>query len=200
MKFNLQLLAVLVSAAFPIMASGQEEGKDRAALRRANMQRPGAGPEAGGFPGGPMAMLSMLPLMKALDADQDGSLSASEIANASKTLMQLDKNGDGTISPDEMRPDPSTMQGGMAGAGPNGPMMGKLFEARDKNGDGKLSGDEIPERIQDKMKVIDKDGDGSITKAEFASAAARMGDGLEGKKPMKDGNSSGGVKPKRPTE
>ncbi len=206
MKFKLQIFSALVTIAFPIMASAQEEGKDRAALRRANMARPGAGAGSGGFPGGPMGMLQMLPLMKALDTDQDGTLSASEISNASKTLMQLDKNGDGILSADEMRPDPSSMPGGFAGAGPgakgpvNGQMMGKLFETRDKNGDGKLTGDEIPERFQDKMKMIDKDGDGSITKAEFASAAARMEEGNSGKKPAKDGNTSGGVKPKRPTE
>lgn len=201
MKFKLQMLSLLFATAFPIMATAQEEGKDRAADRRANMQRPGTS----GFQGGPMGMIQMLPLMKVLDTDQDGTLSTTEIANASKTLMQLDKNGDGVISAEEMRPDPSTMANGLAGNGPgangpfNGQMMGKLFEARDKNGDGKLTGDEIPERMQDKLKMIDKDGDGSITKAEFATAAARMEDGA-GKKPGKDVNPSGGVKPKRPTK
>ena len=60
MKFKLQMLATLVVVAFPIMASAQEEGKDKAALRRAIMQRPGAGPQAGGLPGGPMGMLQIL--------------------------------------------------------------------------------------------------------------------------------------------
>jgi len=202
MKFKLQMLSMLVVTAFPILASAQEESKERAATRRANMQRAGAGTEVAGFPGGPMGMSQMLPLMKALDTNQDGTLSASEIANASKALIQLDKNGDGVLNAEEMRPDPSAMPGGFAGARgqPSGQMMGKLFEARDKNGDGKLTGDEIPERLQDKMKMIDKDGDGSITKAEFALAAARMDDGAVGKKGAKDGNTSGGVKPKRPTE
>ncbi len=205
MKFKLQMLATLVAIAFPLMASAQEEGKDKAALRKAFLQRAGSGPEAGGLPGGPMGMLKMLPIMKVLDSDQDGTLSASEIANASKALIQLDKNGDGIISAEEMRPDANTMPGGFAGAEPgppNGQMMGKVFESRDKNGDGKLTGDEIPERLRDKMKMIDKDGDGSITKSEFASAAARMEDGA-GKRPgkdAKDGKTGGAVKPKRPTE
>ena len=202
MKFKLQMLATLFAIAFPLMASAQEEGKDRAALRKAMQQRAGSGPEVGGFPGGPMGMLKMLPIMKVLDSDQDGTLSASEIANASKALIQLDKNGDGIISAEEMRPDVSATPGGFAGAEPgppNGPMLGKLFETRDKNGDGKLSGDEIPERLRDKMKMVDKDGDGSISKSEFTSVAARMEDG-GGKRPDKGGKTGGAVKPKRPTE
>ncbi len=203
MKLKMQMLSALVALSFPVMALGQDDGKEKGPARRLNMQRPGSGPEAGGFPGGPMGMMQMLPLIKVLDTDQDGTLSATEIANASKTLLQLDKNGDGIISSEEMRPDPSAMTGGLAGAGPGGPMngqmMAKLFESRDKNGDGKLSGDEIPERFQDKLKMIDKDGDGAITKAEFASVAGRMEEAM-GKRPGKDGNSSGGVKPKRPIE
>jgi Ca2+-binding EF-hand superfamily protein len=207
MKLKIQMLAALVVFSFPVLASAQEEGKEKGLARRL-MQRQGAGPEAGGFPGfpgGTMGMMQMLPLMKVLDTDQDGSLSSTEIANASKTLIQLDKNGDGVISTEEMRPDPSAIMGGLAGGGPggngpmNGQMMTKLFESRDKNGDGKLTGDEIPERFQDKLKVVDKDGDGAITKAEFASVAGRMEEAM-GKRPGKDGNSGGGVKPKRPIE
>ena len=206
MKFKLQMVATLVAIAFPMMASAQEEGKS--AGRRPNMQRPGAGPESGGpggpgFPGGPLGMMQMMPLMKVLDTDQDGTLSASEIANASKALVHLDKNGDGIISSEEMRPDPSTMPGGFAGAGPgaggqfNGAMMSKIFERSDANADGKLTGDEIPERMRDKVAMIDKDGDGSITKSEFAAMAARMEEGA-GKRPGKEGNTGGAVKPKRP--
>jgi len=204
MKFKLQMVATLVAIAFPLMASAQEEKKPGG--RRPNMQRPGAGPESGGgpgFPGGPMGMMQMMPLMKVLDTDRDGTLSASEIANASKALVQLDKNGDGIISSEEMRPDPSAMPGGFAGGGPgaggpfNGEMMTKMFERSDANGDGKLSGDEIPERLRDKIAMIDKDGDGNITKSEFTSVAARM-EGGAGKRPGKEGNAGGGVKPKRP--
>ena len=150
-----------------------------------------------------MALLQMLPIMKVLDTDQDGMLSATEIANASKALVQLDKDGDGIISSEEMRPDMSKMPGGLAGPGANGigngPNMGKMFETRDANGDGKLTGDEIPERMRDRLNMVDKDGDGSISKSEFAAMAARMEDGA-GKRPGKDGNGGGGVKPKRPTE
>ncbi len=203
MKLKMKMLATLLAVSFPIMASAQEEGKEKAAGRRPNMQRPGGGPEAGGFPGGPMGMLQMHPLMKILDTDKDGTLSASEIANASKTLIQLDKNGDGIISAEEMRPDPNSMPGGFAGAVGigqfNGAMMSQMFERSDANKDGKLTGDEIPERMRDRVKMIDKDGDGSITKSEFAAMTARMEE-AGGKRPGKDGNTSGGVKPKRPID
>ena len=208
MKFKLQMVATLVAITFPMMASAQEKGKPDAE-RRPKMQRPGqesgGGPGGPGFPGGPMGMMQMLPIMKALDTDQDGSLSASEIANASKTLVQLDKNGDGIISNEEMRLDPSAMPGGIAGGGPGangqfaGAMMGKMFQKSDANGDGKLSGDEIPERMRDKLKMVDKDGDGSVSKSEFAAMAARMEEG-GGKRPGKEGNAGGAVKPKRPIE
>ena len=43
-----------------------------------------------------------LPLIvKALDANGDGVIDASEIANASAALKTLDKNGDGKLTPDE---------------------------------------------------------------------------------------------------
>jgi len=44
------------------------------------------------------------PLMQALDANKDGTLDEQEIANASAALKALDKNGDGKITPDELRP------------------------------------------------------------------------------------------------
>jgi hypothetical protein len=46
------------------------------------------------------------PVMLALDADANGSLSAAEIANAPKSLAALDLNKDGKLTPDEYRPLP----------------------------------------------------------------------------------------------
>ena len=42
------------------------------------------------------------PLIGALDADHDGVISADEIADASKALLTLDKNGDGQLGPVEL--------------------------------------------------------------------------------------------------
>ncbi len=45
------------------------------------------------------------PLVKALDTDGDGTISSSELADASKSLAKLDKNGDGSLTRDEIRPE-----------------------------------------------------------------------------------------------
>lgn len=44
------------------------------------------------------------PLETALDADDDGEISAGEIDNAPAVLKKLDKDGDGKLTPEEYRP------------------------------------------------------------------------------------------------
>lgn len=44
------------------------------------------------------------PIIAALDADHDGVISAEEIGNASKALLQLDKNNDGELTREELHP------------------------------------------------------------------------------------------------
>ncbi|MEY2724344.1 MAG: hypothetical protein RLZZ458_211 [Planctomycetota bacterium] len=195
-----------------------------AALSQDNPRRPGGErPEGRGRPGLPGAgqggaRLGMLPIMKALDADQDGTLSAAEIQNASKALAALDKNSDGMLSAEEMRPDPSMMarpgqpgaagtpgQPGRPGAGgaPTGEMLTRMFDARDTDKDGKLSGDEIPERMRENVSRVDTNGDGAIDREEMQKAMARMAEqagqqrGNRGNRGTEGGE---GVKPKRPTE
>ena len=51
-------------------------------------------------------------LMEALDTNHDGILSAEEIANAPASLKKLDKNGDGQLTEDELRPPPPGGPGG----------------------------------------------------------------------------------------
>jgi uncharacterized protein YuzE len=58
------------------------------------------------------------PLIAALDADKDGTLSATEIANASAALKSLDKNGDGVLTPDEYMRMPGRGSFGGRGRGP----------------------------------------------------------------------------------
>ena len=45
------------------------------------------------------------PLVAALDANHDGIIDANEIANASRTLAQLDKNGDGKLTREDLHRD-----------------------------------------------------------------------------------------------
>jgi hypothetical protein len=63
------------------------------------------------------------PLVGVLDANHDGVIDADEIANASKALLKLDKNGDGKLTPDEFAPPPR--REGNSGAGPDGPPPGE---------------------------------------------------------------------------
>lgn len=62
------------------------------------------GPGRGGFGGIDLASI-------ALDADHNGEISADEIANAATTLKTLDKNNDGFITEDEVRPMPGGGRG-----------------------------------------------------------------------------------------
>lgn len=66
----------------------------------------------------------MMPLLAALDADSNGELSAQEIAGASEALKKLDKNQDGKLGRDELRPSFDRPEG--PGGFPGGPpgMMG----------------------------------------------------------------------------
>ena len=70
-------------------------------------QRPPRGMRPGG-PGGPGGPRHRPPppLIGALDANRDGIIDATEIANASAALLTLDKNGDGKLTIDELMPPP----------------------------------------------------------------------------------------------
>jgi len=57
----------------------------------------------------------MSPIVAALDANKDGEIDAAEIANAAAALKTLDKNGDGKLTADEIRPP----------RGPGGPGRGE---------------------------------------------------------------------------
>jgi hypothetical protein len=88
---NLSLTAVFGLSAF--LALAQDQGG----------QPPGAGgPPGPGAPGAGPRRGS--PVVAALDANSDGEIDAAEIANASAALKKLDKNNDGKLSGDEIRP------------------------------------------------------------------------------------------------
>ena len=61
------------------------------------------------------------PLMQAIDVNHDGVIDADEIANASAELKTLDKNGDGKLTPDELRPVCPPQKGGPPESGNNKP-------------------------------------------------------------------------------
>jgi hypothetical protein len=127
------VIAALGAAAFIVNAQdagGPPPGGDRPFHPQGGPGGPG-GPGGQGGPGGPRRM-GPAPLMEALDANHDGVIDATEIANASAALKALDKNGDGKLTQEELRPPgqqgggrPPGQQGGGRPPGrppgPNGP-------------------------------------------------------------------------------
>ncbi len=79
----------------------------------------------GGQVGGMTRLLTMLPIMKALDADGNSELSTKEIENAVAALKSLDKDNDGILTAVEMMPDMSQMRGGVGGQGGAGARLGQ---------------------------------------------------------------------------
>jgi Ca2+-binding EF-hand superfamily protein len=168
--------------------------------RKPSAERPVGGPGAG-----QAAMLKRLPIIVALDKDQDGEISASEIDNAVAALRSLDKNGDGKLTLEELRPQAGGPRGeggprpeGAGPVGANPEMMARMFTNRDTNGDGKLSGDEIPEPMRDRLDRIDTNGDGAIDQDELKKGAARAARMLGGEGRPERTPEGTGVKPKRP--
>ncbi len=172
------------------------------------------GGERGQRGGGDMGrMMQMMPVLAALDADKDGVISKSEINNAAAALRKLDKNGDGELDAEEMRPTRSEggrSRGGAPDGGPGGERGGRSGGAggmmdrimsQDKNQDGKLSKDEVDERMLPMFDRLDANSDGSIDKSEIEAAAARMGGsrGGRGGPGGPGGNQGGGQRPQRPS-
>ncbi len=104
------------------------------------------------------------PILRALDTDQDGTISAAEIAAAPKTLLTLDKNGDGQLTMNELNPPPATPAS----------RAQQMLDEWDTNKDGKLAKSECPDRLQPQFESIDKDGDGFLSKDEITLYFANM--------------------------
>lgn len=124
--FVFALGGLLMVADTQAQSSGGKGGKGG---QGAPGERGRGGPGGPGGPGG-RSMMSFLPVLIALDADKDGKISAKEIANASAALKTLDKNGDGELTEDELRP----AMGGRGG--PGGPEGGPRRGAPGQDSDG----------------------------------------------------------------
>jgi hypothetical protein len=136
----------------------------------------------------------------ALDTDSDGEISAEEIEAAGKSLLKLDRNGDGKLGPGELfgagQPDgppgrpgdrpgegrpgegrpgegrPSDRPPGERRPGDDLAALGERLKAADTNGDGKLSKDEAPERLKENFDRFDANSDGFIDIAGCGGAIA----------------------------
>lgn len=149
-------------------------------------------------PGGGPPMMRRSPLFAALDADQDGSISAAERMAAPSKFKALDKNADGKITEDEVRPQfgpggpgggerrgRGPGEGGGEGRGGGGGGEFRAPEARtpdasdmvkalmqfDRDGNGALAKEEVPERMQGLFARGDANKDGVLDAAELKQMA-----------------------------
>lgn len=110
------------------------------------------------------------PFLAVFDADHDRVLSADEIEAASETLAKMDKNGDGKITLDEIRP-PEGNKKGDKPKGPGGPPPGNrpvppLIKALDADADGTISAAELA-GAPESLKTLDKNDDGELSPEEI---------------------------------
>ena len=151
----------------------------------------------GGFGRGPGGVSS---LVRALDADTDGAISTKEIKAAPGALRKLDKNGDGNLTEDEVRPEFGGREGrrpegrgeapGAGGASPDELLQTLL--AFDKNKDGKLQKDEVPERMPGLFTRGDANKDGILTTAEIRGLATTQATSAPDRGGRGEGRGEGG--------
>jgi len=218
-KFFVFSLLLLASSIFASTADAQRGGGP-----------PGGGPGGGrggfeggrgggGGPGGGGAsrFMSMMPVLKALDADGDGELSSAEIDNAVTALRSLDKDNSGSLSSEEMMPDFGAMRGqgrrgggegrggegrggegrggrggeGRGGGNRDGGSFAQRMLENDADGDGKISKAEAPERMQGFFDNLDSNSDGYVTTEELEAMSKRWrgggGRGGDARAPQRPG-------------
>lgn len=188
MKSWTMVLAGVVAVALVVnvvtsQPPGEPEPPDPRPAAPEDFEQPGP-PRRPGMPGPPPGFAPVrMPLMAALDADEDGEISAEEIEHAAAALKKLDKNDDGKLTAEELRPSMPPRgefgpRGGPGGAwgpggpegrggwrgrggprGPGGPGMGRPGG----RGPGGPGGANLVERLMG----LDKDADGKLTKEEL---------------------------------
>ncbi|HKI69909.1 MAG TPA: hypothetical protein VKA67_09995 [Verrucomicrobiae bacterium] len=175
-------IALLALGATAIAVNAQEAGG-----------RPGDRDPGNAGPGGMRGHRPPPPLIAALDANHDGVIDADEIANASAALKTLDKNGDGKLTVDELRPPrPEGRLGNrrQVGLRSNGhrPPPPPLVGALDANHDGVIDAQEIA-NASAALKTLDKNSDGQLTRNELRPQGRPPGAGRQG--PRSGDNSFG---------
>ena len=139
-------------------------------------------------------------LMRIFDTDGDGAISTTEMNNATAVLMKMDKDGNGSLSAEEVRSKGGRKQDGAkgqrgkgqrgkggkrnrgqedvpqsrrGGAGADTQFANQLMEL-DMNGDGSLVRAELPEHMRVAFDIADVDGNGSVNVAERVTLAFKF--------------------------
>lgn len=132
------------------------------------------------FAQGPPGMSRMLPVMAALDANADNTLSEEEIGAAPAALLTLDADSSGSLSRDELMPrfggGPGGGRQGRPGDPGAGPRPGSggpggapgipLMAALDADRDGEIGPEEIRQATAS-LATLDADGSGTLTGDEL---------------------------------
>jgi Ca2+-binding EF-hand superfamily protein len=144
----------------------------------------GQGMQRRGGPPGTLAdqagfIAALPPLMGLMDLDQDGRLSAAEIANAPAVLTALDKDKDGRLTADELSLGPAgragrSGEGVPRGRGPGGPGAAGVFDA---DRDGIIDAQEIA-RAATALSALDANSDGQLAPEEFFGGRGRGPGGM----------------------
>ena len=102
------------------------------------------------------------PLLALFDTDRDGTLSAEEIQDAAEALGKLDRNNDGEITREEMRP-PAPPEGKPPhGHRPPPPIIAALDADKNET----ISAEEL-EGAPESLKQLDKNEDGELSPEEI---------------------------------
>lgn len=97
MKTNVVTLLALIAGLGGVSIIAQDTPPPAGGQPRPPGRERGPGGEGG-------AMRMRMPLMAALDTNNDNTIDATEIEQASKSLKTLDKNNDGKLTAEELRP------------------------------------------------------------------------------------------------
>ncbi len=169
------LTAAIIAGSIPVLGQEGQPQTTPQPQRQRPAPRPGGG---AGNPGAAAGLARMNPLFSALDANGDGVIDSGEINGAVAALRKLDKNADGKLTGDELRPgvprgggrDATEIRDGRTGERDPASAANRLMQY-DKNADGKVARDEIPEGMQAVFDRADKNKDGYLSVDEIKAVA-----------------------------
>jgi len=121
-------------------------------------------------PGGKPGMAQEAPDFATIDANGDGSITPDELrAMETSRFAEMDTNGDGSLDKDELLAAMTAEASERAGK-----MLDRMIAWNDADGDGALSESEMPGKDRGNMlSRADADGDGAISADEFEQAMAK---------------------------